>query len=370
MKRPLPLGPQLALAFLTFKGINLLLNALTFPRLRTPPACEALPMVSLLIPARDEAHNLRRHLPGIVAQAAHEVLILDDGSTDETAEVAAACGLRVIRGAPLPPGWKGKSWACHQLAAQASGEILLFLDADVVLHGGAARALAAHLQQHRSGLVSVLPRPQGLNLGTRLLAPLVDVMVLTWLAYPLQWLRWPQASTANAQGMAFRREAYWAAGGHHAVRDEMLEGTALARRVRAAGWPVSKALGKEHVGIRAYRSYAASVHGFSKHALHVHLGSRPLLVALGALHFLVYTLPWIRRPRHPLLWAVRLAGPAERLLVNWLTGRRQLPDLLEALLVPVTFLAALPAYRLALGRQVTWKNRTYTNAAHKHNDEA
>lgn len=368
MKRLFLLNPRVSLAFLAFKAATLLVNALTFPKLRTPVPVQALPTVSLLIPARDEEQNLRRILSGVLAQAAHETplletLLLDDGSTDQTADIAAASGLRVIEGAPLPAGWKGKSWACHQLAVQARGDILLFIDADVLLHAGAVQALAAHLQERGSGLVSVLPRPEGLNLGTRFLAPLVDLMVLTWLPYPLQHVRWPKATTANAQVMAFRREAYWASGGHQAVRGEMLEGTQLARCVRAAGWAVTKALGGDHIGIRAYSSYPESVRGFSKHALQVHLNSRALLVALGGLHFVVYTLPWLRPARHPLMWALRVAGPAERILVNLLTGRRTLPDLLEGLLVPVTLPAALPAYRLALKKQVTWKNRAYLNSS-------
>lgn len=349
-----------ALLFLGFKFATLLVNALSLPRLHAAPASGAR-RVSILIPARDEARNLAQLLPGAVRQGALEVLVLDDGSSDGTAQVARAAGARVLPGRPLPPGWKGKSWACHQLAEQASGDILLFLDADVRLHPGAAAALAAHLQASRAGLVSVLPRPQQLNLGTRLLAPLVDVMVLTWLPYPIQRLRWPGATTANAQVMAFRRAAYDAAGGHRAVRHEMLEGTQLARRVRAAGWPVTKTVGAALIGIRAYASYPASVQGFSKHALHVHLGSRALMVALGALHFLVYTWPWLIPAGGRAHWALRLLGPAERILVNLFTGRRRAADLGEGLLVPLTLPAALPAYRLALRARVTWKGRAYEN---------
>lgn len=352
------------LLFLGFKFGTLLVNAVTMPRLRAPEAPgPGAPEVSILIPARDEARHLAALLPAALRQGAREVLVLDDGSTDRTAQVARGAGARVIPGAPMPPDWTGKSWACHQLAAQARGEILLFLDADVRLHRGAAAALAAHLQGSGAGLVSVLPRPQQLTVGTRLLAPLVDVMVLTWLPYPAQRLRWPGATTANAQVMAFRRAAYDAAGGHRAVRGELLEGTYLARRVRAAGWRVTKVLGASLIGIHPYRSYPASVRGFSKHALRVHLGSRGLMVALGALHFAVYTWPWLTPARGRAHWALRLLGPAERLAVNLLTGRRAPADLLESALVPLTLPSALPAYWLALRAQVGWKGRTYGNGA-------
>jgi glycosyltransferase involved in cell wall biosynthesis len=98
--------------------------------------------VSLLLPARDEAENLREALPRLARldYPALEVLVLDDGSTDATAAVvrehaARDPRLRLLTGAELPPGWLGKNWACHQLGAAAAGEVLVFCDADVTVPG-------------------------------------------------------------------------------------------------------------------------------------------------------------------------------------------------------------------------------------------
>ncbi|AFD24663.1 Glycosyl transferase, family 2 [Deinococcus gobiensis I-0] len=142
--------------------------------------------------------------------------------------------------------------------------------------------------------------------------------------------------------MAVRRAAYRRAGGHAAVRAELLEDTQLARRLKAAGGRVVPALGQGCVEVTMYRSYRESLGGFGKNALGVHLDSRALLLGLGLWHLLAYTLPWLR-PASPGVWALRVAGLSERALVNLVSGRRRVPDLAEGLLGPLTPLLALPA---------------------------
>jgi hypothetical protein len=367
--KPFQVYRAAALGFLAFKGLTLLVNAVTFPKLRprapghTEPPYTA-PRVSVLIPARDEALTLPTTLPGILAQGAGEVLVLDDHSSDGTGRLAAALmggqpGAEVITGETLPDGWFGKSWACQQLAEAATGEVLIFTDADVSWHPGALGAVLHELDRSGADLLSVLPRPERLTLGARLLTPLVDAVVLCWLPHPLLRAKHPYLVSANGQLMAFRRAAYFAAGGHALVRTEMLEDTQFARRFKAQGRRVTLALGAEAVGVQMYRSYPASVEGFAKNARAIHAHSCPLLLASLVWHLAVYTLPWLLPAHRPWIWTLRLAGVLERSLVNLLTGRHRPADLAEGLLGPFTPLLALPAYRRALGRRVTWKGRVY-----------
>lgn len=352
--------PRLALgAFFGYKAATLLVNALTFPRLRPRPLPPTRPSVSLLVPARDEAHNLPHLLPGLLAQGADEVLVLDDGSTDGTAEVARGLGARVLRGEPLPPGWHGKPWACQQLARAARGEVLVFTDADVLWHPGALGAVLHELERSGADLLSVYPRQRNVTPGERLLTPLVDAVLLTLLPAPL--LRFPHhtAAAANGQLMAFRRGAYERVGGHALVQAELLEDVTFAQRLKARGGQLALALGGECLSVRMYRSYPASVEGFGKNAGAVHGGSRLVLVLSAAWHLAAYTLPWVLPGRSRSVRALRAAGLLERTLVNLLTGRRAPADLVEGLLGPVTPLLALPVYRRALRRQVTWKGRVY-----------
>lgn len=343
-------------AFLGYKALMLVNNAVAFPRLRPQPPLPDV-RVSLLVPARDEAANLRRNLPGLLAQGAAEVLVLDDGSVDDTAQVARSLGARVLTGEPLPPGWVGKPWACQQLARAASGDVLVFTDADVSWHPGALGAVTAQWQRAGADLLSVWPRQRNVTPGERLLTPLAELPLLLLFPLPLLLFPIPSASAANGQVMVFRRSFYWSLGGHAAVRGDVLEDVQFAYRVREAGGRLSLALGQDCIGVRMYRSYPDSVAGFGKNLLAVHGGRRGRLALSFALVFAIYTAPWLW-PLPGARW-LRLASAAERPLTNFLAGRRRPADLAEGLLGPLTPLLMLPVYRRALRRQVAWKGREY-----------
>ncbi len=349
---------EAALAVMGFRIAVLLVNLGSFPVLR-PASPRRKARVSLLVPARDEAHNLPRTLPKLLAQPAEEILLLDDHSSDGTAEmarrIAGADGrLRVLVGQGLPQGWKGKNWACYQLAQAASGQVLIFTDADVSWEPGALEAVLAGLER-TPGLLSVYPRQQVGSLAERVLVPLIDVVLLASLPYPLVRTRFPSAAAANGQVMAFTRSAYQACGGHRAVRGEVLEDVRLAQRIKQARQPLGIALGGGLIGVRMYRSYAEIREGFGKNLGAFHRESSLLLVFSALFHLVLYTAPW------PLLWVdpgwlwVGLLGLLERLLTNLKTGREPW----EALLVPLAPLLSLPIYLRAMRKRYTWKGREY-----------
>ena len=371
--RPLSLSPVVrayqtaALGFLLYKLGTLAVNALAFAVLRPRPPLPAAPRVSILVPARDEAYNLPHTLPRLLTQGAHEVLILDDGSSDDTARIARELctdipGAGVISGQPRPPGWHGKPWACLQLGQAASGEVLIFTDADVCWESGTLNSLLHDLECSGADLLTVWPRQETRTLGERLLAPLVDDVLLSILPAPIIRLPFASMSAGNGQLMAFHRSAYERVGGHALVRNEVLEDVSFAARLKARGGRVALALGGDLMSVRMYRSYAGrskdqdggAVAGFAKSLHAVHGGSRALMASSWLWHFVVYTLPWLR-------WqpTLMLLGLLERLLVNLKTGRTRPADLLEVLLTPVTPLAALPVYLLAWRKTYRWKGREY-----------
>ena len=353
------------LGFLGLKLVVLAVNARTFPvlgRFRSEPRNQrgADGNASLLVPARDEAHNLRRTLATLLAQPVREVLVLDDGSQDATAEIVSAAArtdprLRLFTGATLPEGWTGKNWACHQLAAAATGDPLVFCDADVSLAPDAVAAVQAEMDRQRADVFSVFPQQQTGTLGERVLLPLIDDVLLTLLPFPLLDQPVPDAATANGQLLAFRRDAYEQLGGHASVRSSIVEDVRLARNARHEGLRLGLALGGEVVQVRMYEGYAATVAGLAKSLLAAHGGSRVLLGSTAAWHVLAYTVPWLRPTRR--VWQVAaVLGLVERLGVNAKTGRRAWA---EALLTPVAPLAALPVFARAARRGSTWKGRTY-----------
>lgn len=348
------------------KLAGLAANLVLFPSLTpapggTRPPGHPRPALSLLVPARDEAHRLPAALPGLCAQDATEILILNDQSSDATAALVSAAAaaeprLRLLEGTPPPEGWTGKNWACHQLATAARGEVLVFCDADVLLAAGALDACWRQMRAQQADVFSVFPRQRTGTTGERLLVPLIDEVLLAFLPHPLLRLPVPAAATANGQLLMFRRGSYEAVGGHRAVAGELAEDLALARRARRLRLRLGLALGGSLVSARMYGGYRETVAGFGKNLRAAHGNDDLWLACTAAWHLLAYTWPWLRW-RHGRAWrAAALLGLAQRLLVNAKTGRRA-PA--EALLVPVTPLAALPVYRLAFRRTARWKDRSY-----------
>jgi chlorobactene glucosyltransferase len=288
-----------------------LYNLATAPRLETAGEPAARPFVSVLVPARDEAENLRRTLPRILAldYLRLEVLLLDDRSGDGTARVAEEIGrgggapLRVLRGTEPPPGWTGKNWACHQLAEAASGEVLVFCDADVEAAPASIRRTVAALERHRAGAATAIPR-QRLDgwMQAAVVPVIVQLPVLAMLPLRLVPLvRSPSLSMANGQWLAFTRETYDAIGGHAAVRGEVVEDVALGRRVKACGHRLVVCVAATLLAVRMYAGAAAMRDGFRKN-LYPLLGGRRGTFAAG---MALLSLAWL----YPIAGAVR-ATPA------------------------------------------------------------
>jgi glycosyltransferase involved in cell wall biosynthesis len=346
-------------AFHAVKIAGLSSNAVSFPVLTCGDRVAAPPRTSILVPARDEERRLPRTLPGLLAQPADEILVLDDESADATAEVVSRFGdprLRLLSGTPRPPGWIGKNWACHQLAGAATGDLLVFCDADVALSAGALDAVWAQIRRQRADVFSVFPRQHTGTLGERVLIPLIDENLLAFLPHPLLDAPVPAAAAANGQLLAFRREAYELIGGHESVAAQIVEDLALARRGRRLGLKLGLALGGDLVGARMYDGYRSAVRGLGKSLRAAHGGSDLLLASSAAWHLTAYTVPWLRWRRGRAWQAAAVLGLAERLLVNAKTGRGAY---FEAALVPVTALAALPVFLVALRRTARWKGRSY-----------
>jgi len=362
-------GLWLVAAFLAAQGAVLALNLLTFPVLgalagrNAAPGGSERPRVSLLVPARNEAATLPTTLPSYLAQGADEVLVLDDGSTDATPAILAAAAehasaLRVLQGTPLPSGWSGKNWACHQLARAATGDVLVFTDADVAWRRGALDRVVAELGATGAGLLSAWPRQRCVTLGERLVVPLVDLLLLANLPHPLvRALPFASLAGANGQLMAWRRDAYERVGGHAALPGEVLEDVRLAHRAKGLGVPLTLRLGGRWVETRMYRGWSEVVAGFGKNVLAAAGGSLVALVAVWLLNLAAYTLPWLLAWWDPRWWAIAAAGLLLRAASNAKSGRPAWEAILQPL-GPVAF-SAIVARALSRRGGYAWKGRSY-----------
>ena len=367
LRRALPqalvrLGSAGALLATVHTAVNLRL--LRVPPPAPPPVAEP---VSLLLPVRDEAHRVEPCLRSLLAQVGVpdlEVLVLDDGSGDGTADVVRrAAGadprVRLLTGAPLPTGWLGKPHACAQLAAAARGSVLVFVDADVVLAPHAVAATVALLRSASLDLVSPYPRQVALTVAERLVQPLLQWSWLTFLPLRLAE-RSPRTSLAAANGqlLAVDAEVYRHAGGHAAVRGEVLEDLALMRAVKRAGGRGGVADGTHVATCRMYDGWPDLRAGYTK-SLWSAFGSPAGAAATMGLLGLLYVVPplaALRGSRAGLAgWAAVVAG---RALVARRVGGRVLPDVL-AHPASVLVLAALTGESLRRRRRgrLTWKGR-------------
>ncbi len=317
--------------------------------LRVPVGTTTPRRVSVLLPLRDEATRVGPCLRALLAQtgvAGLEVLVLDDGSTDGTAGVVRAHGLEPLPGAPLPSGWLGKPHACQQLADAATGEVLVFLDADVVLAPHAVAASVALLDDAGLDLVSPYPRQQAPG-ATRLVQPLLQWSWLTFLPLRLaERSARPSLSAANGQLLAVRREVYDRAGGHAAVRADVVEDLALLRAVKRVGGTGGVVDGTGLATTRMYEGWDELVEGYTK-SLH----TAP--AAATVLPVLLYVVPLLRRD-----WPTVALGVLGRAVTSHRTGSPVWPDALTHP-VSVALLAWLSvrSRRRARRGTLTWKGR-------------
>ncbi len=352
-------------------GITAISNALLFPRLKRAVPNES-PLISILIPARDEAAVISETVRGILAQTYtnFELIVLDDNSSDGTGARACAAAdgdprLRVLNGAPLPEGWGGKNWACHQLSEAARGTWLLFTDADVRWQPEALGALAAQMARTRADLLTVWSTQITQTWAERLIVPLMAFAIFAYLpVIMVHHTRLMIFAAANGQVMLFRREAYQKIGGHAAVRAKVVEDVALARRIKAAGLRLRMFDGAGLIGCRMYNGWAAVRDGFAKNILAGHGNSLPFLLISTVLHWFAYVLPfvWLVFSNFALLPLLLCLGV---IALRMLTAASTRQRLLDALFMPLsvilmTRIAAQAIYwRLRYGG-VQWKGRTLT----------
>ncbi|HEY0357123.1 MAG TPA: glycosyltransferase family 2 protein [Mycobacteriales bacterium] len=323
--------------------------------------------VAVLLPVRDEADRVGDCLRAVLAQTADvRIVVLDDGSADGTADVVRRVGgdrVELVTGAPLPAGSGrlGKPHACAQAAAHAGdADVLVFVDADVVLAPHAVAACVDLLERHGLDLVSPYPRQVAVTVAERLVQPLLQWSWLTFL--PLRAAERsarPSLTAANGQLLAVRRDAYDRAGGHAAVAGEVLEDLALLRAVKRSGGRGVVADGTGLATCRMYTSGAALAEGYTK-SLWAAFGSPAGAVAVTAGLIVLYVVPPAAALAGSRAGMVGyLAGVAGRVVTARATGGRAWPD---ALAHPASVLAlvALTArsWRARRRGTLTWKGRT------------
>lgn len=250
-------------------------------------------MISAIIPARDEEESIARAVESVAAQPEiGEVIVVNDQSTDRTAEILEGLArrigkLKVLNTAELPAGWVGKNHAVAFGAAAAGGDWLLFTDADTYHQPGSARRALADAVENNAVLVSYSPEQELGSLWERVLVPFVYCRLSAHFSFARVNRPDTKDAAANGQYLMILRDAYAAVGGHSAIRGEILEDVALARRVKKAGYGIYFTAPVGTIRTRMYRSFGAMWQGWTKN-LYPLMGSTPG----GALRELAEVFPW------------------------------------------------------------------------------
>jgi glycosyltransferase involved in cell wall biosynthesis len=256
--------------------------------METIPLC---PTVSVIVPARNEEACLADCLHSLATQSgvAFEIIVVDDHSTDRTREIATSFpGVRVIEAGPLPNGWTGKNNAVTTGARQASGEWLLFTDADTVHLPGSLAGALKEAQDNGAELLSYSPEQIAVTFWEMAILPVVFAELARQYSPSKASDPASPIAAANGQYILIRRETYDAVGGHAAIAGNILEDVALARNVKSSGRKIRFRYGANAVRTRMYRNYRQLRDGWTKNlAL---LFPNPGWLAVKSL--LLWAFPW------------------------------------------------------------------------------
>ena len=331
--------------------------------------------LSVLIPARNEEANLRALLESVLANDGvnFEVIVLDDHSTDRTAEMvrefaAKDSRVRLELAPPLPASWCGKQHACHVLARRAKNPLLVFMDADVRMTPDALVRMAGFLRSSDIALASGVPRQELGTFSERLLIPLIHFVLLGYL--PMFMMRWTKRAAFSAGcGQLFiaRADAYHAVGGHAQIRTTLHDGVKLPRLFRQAGYRTDLFDATDIAACRMYQTNREVWDGLGKNATEG-LASRGAILPMTALLFGGAVLPFLLLLLTPAmteraliltLIAVALAY-VPRLFSAWKFGQPVGAALLHPLGVTVLLVIQwLALIRHFTGKPSVWKGRSY-----------
>ena len=344
------------------------------------------PPLTVVIPARDEAHNIEACLRSVLTSTYPrlEVVVVNDHSADGTGDIARRVALpdgrvRVVENPDLPPGWMGKQWACATGAREGRGELLCFVDADTRHTPELLTRAVNGMRRRGAALLSVVGTQEARSFWERVMQPLIFALIGLRFGgtEQVERSRRVRDKIVNGQFILTRRDVYESLGGHASVRDLVGEDLALAQRYFAHGHEIALSAAPAMLSTRMYTSLGEIVGGWRKNVFaagrHAMPGGRMSGVIAAVLLLLTPILALL--PPVALAWSLAAGGPAWMQIGSALALGAQLVFLLglyHLMRVPLPYALLFPlgavvlmyigATAVARGSRVAWKGREYRAA--------
>lgn len=270
-------------------------NSFFMPALPAKPSVSGQPLLSVLVPMRNEERNVKALIASLKGSTYPncEFIILNDKSTDRTqqlldAETSGDTRFTLLQGAELPAGWVGKVHACHQLQQAASGDYLMFVDADINFSPEAFTQSLALLQKTQAKSLSGFPAFEVAPFLSKLLVPMQHFVVFFHLPLPLaNYTTFSAATAAHGAWMLFDRKTYEAIGGHRGVHSSLVEDVHISREIKKAGHRMLLANITKSVSSKMYETNAEVWEGFLKNS-YTGIGRSPLMAVVLALFYTAF----------------------------------------------------------------------------------
>lgn len=363
---------------MTLLFVNVIMNKLRIKEPTDTLHRDSLPSVSVLIPTRNEAKNIKACLNALAAQdhPRFEVIVVDDSSTDNTLQIANEIAInndriRLARGREIAPHWIGKPYASFQAAQASRGKYLLFLDADVVLNRKALTMMVSAAKKRGAGIVSMIPFQKKDGFIEGILAPFKYFhLFLLFPSYAMDWPWEPLAAYAHGQCMMIEREAYKKIGGHSSGSESIREGVAIARTMKKKGGKIRLLSGASLAKAKVHGKPPELWEGLTRYLYSMANRSMIASLLLALLYFILFVFPTIKLLVLPFTMgftAPQLIMPAAQFVLGVTMFTTAVGSfgltLGEAIMLPVSALIwvamFIRAILVVMSKQgILWKGRT------------
>ncbi len=354
--------------FLSLKNIVTLKKTTFAPELRN------FPKVSIIIPARNEEINIGKCLDSLLDQdyINYEILVIDDNSTDRTLEIIKEyekknSKITAYSGKPLPDGWLGKQYACHQLSQTATGKYFIFTDADTVHTKQSISWAITNMIKHKADLLSAYLYYPIHSIGEALILP--GIYLMTSFMLPL-W-KVPKKNSHNysfaiGQLLVCLAEAFHSIGGYTRFKNSIVEDISMAKFMKIHEYKTIFIDGKDYISCRMYASFLEIFKGFVKNIYSA--VNQNILTIIG---FILMEITVIELPIIYLIYNIYTGGsnillpilPIAVFFTMWflVLKDRKVP-LYITFLYPILFvlliiISIISTIKTGFGRGAEWKGR-------------